>query len=136
MKYAIASLSIIFILTAVFGFAVMCSDMSHGQMTGPCPLASFGNCAGNGLPMVAHHLTAYQSFLSINPFSSFGFSFALLFLFALLVWAISLLSSTLLIFNLLPVWPRWRAATCSVSLALYEKLRQLSLFENSPPQFA
>ena len=69
MKILTGIITSIFLFVAIFGFAVFCVDtevaaavMNHSGMSDGAMDADMGMVATDGVPMVVHHVSAYQSF--------------------------------------------------------------------------
>ncbi|MEK7144926.1 MAG: hypothetical protein AAB794_03690 [Patescibacteria group bacterium] len=81
LRKIIAPLTLVsFFMVAFFGFAAMTTGQD-GRMQGDCPFSAAGaaSCPQDALGAALHHLSSYQSFLSVpmNP-STTAFIIALL----------------------------------------------------------
>jgi len=133
MKYATSILAIIFVFSAVFGFAVMCHELAdtHHESTADCMITTITSCMSDGLPMAISHITAYQSF-SNTTVASMVLSLSLISLLVIVGLVVSYTQHAALVPVYAHIEDRWRDDS-SVALRIKKKLSSfLSLFENSP----
>lgn len=117
-----------FILVTFFGFVSM-SYGPDGRMQGDCPFSTMGTslCPQSILPGVIHHLSAYQSFISVPVNSDITTPLSAL----LIVVSIALVFSfhPFLYKSLVPI--SYSSPPCT---SHHRKVKRwLSLFEYSPP---
>lgn len=116
-----------FIASAFFGFALMTSG-TDGRMRGDCPFSATGvaSCPQDALEAALHHLSSYQSFLSVpmNPGTT-AFIIALL--------AVVFIAFVFLFHPLLYGPPILTLYASPTSTSHDTKIKRwLSLLENSP----
>src|SRR3989344_405132 len=130
LRKIIVSLVLVSILMVVFfSFATMTRG-ADGGMEGDCPFSVMGValCPQDALAAVAHHVSAYQSFL--NVVASSGVT-------AIIVALLVALAAALL-FSVVPLLYAARARVRPLFNASFvvpqerERIRWLSLFEHSP----
>lgn len=118
-----------FLMIAVFGFTIM-MHMSDGQASGDCPFSPMGQslCPQDVVAVAMHHISSYQSFLSVTVGAN-----SITFLLSLLLVAFAAI--LILIRPALlspPIFAYVSPDYLRSDLGAKKIARWLSLFENSP----
>ena len=118
-----------FLIVVFFGFSAMSSG-PDGRMQGGCPFSATGVslCPQDTMAVALHHLSSYQSFISVPLHSAL-----LALMSALLLAILFLLIPPAHLLSLQPlVQSRYRNHSPPVSARIWNITRWLSLLENSP----